>query len=205
VILMDTQMPGLSGAPLIQQLRTRSRAVIYAISGSDAPKSVINGADGFLMKPIGPEALHNVLQRHSLSSWIPPASAPRPQAELLPPVINRKTLAQLREIMKESAVREIYAAIMADLAKRRALLDKAIEEIDHATIRRVGHSIKGGCGMAGALELARVGALIEAGSDELEYIRSLMPFFESASRSLQRMLDAEFSPQRSVAADEENK
>jgi CheY-like chemotaxis protein/HPt (histidine-containing phosphotransfer) domain-containing protein len=205
VILMDTQMPGLSGAPLIQQLRARSRAIIYAISGSEAPESVVNGADGFLMKPIGPEALHSVLQKHSLTSWFPPAPTARLQAELLPPVINRKTLAQLRDIMKESAVREIYAAIVADLAKRRALLDKAIEEIDHATIRRVGHSIKGGCGMAGALELARVGALIEAGSDELEYIRSLMPFFDSASRNLQRMLDAEFSPQESVATDEENK
>lgn len=205
VILMDTQMPGLSGAPLIQQLRARSRAVIYAISGSHAPDAVINGVDGFLMKPIGPEALHSVLQTHSLATWFPPLPAHRSKPDPPPPVINRKTLAQLREMMKESAVREIYAAIIADIAKRRALLDKAIEDMDHATIRSVGHSIKGGCGMAGALELARVGALIEAGSDELEYVRSLMPFFEAATRNLQRMLDAEFPPQRSAADEEENK
>lgn len=205
VILMDTQMPGLSGVALIQQLRARSRAVIYAISGSHAPDSVVKGVDGFLMKPIGPEALHDVLQKHSLNTWLPAAQTSRAQPETLPPVINRKTLAQLREIMKESAVREIYAAIIADVGKRRALLDKAIEESDHAAIRRIGHSIKGGCGMAGALELSRVGALIEVGSDKLEYIRSLTPLFESATHNLQRMLDAEFSPEESVATDEESK
>ncbi|HEY2861781.1 MAG TPA: response regulator [Terracidiphilus sp.] len=205
VILMDTQMPGLSGVALIQQLRTRSRSVIYVISGSQAPDSVIAAADGFLLKPIGPEALHGVLQKHALGSWVSAPQASRPQPDLVPPVINRKTLAQLRDMMKESAVREIYAAITADIAKRRILLEKALDEEDHVAIRRLGHSIKGGCGMAGALELARVGALIEAGSDELEYIRSMLPVFESATRNLQRMLDAEFPPQGTAPADEESR
>src|SRR6185437_5608709 len=47
VVLMDTQMPGLNGAALIEQLRSRTHATIYAISGSHAPDSVMAGADGF--------------------------------------------------------------------------------------------------------------------------------------------------------------
>jgi CheY-like chemotaxis protein/HPt (histidine-containing phosphotransfer) domain-containing protein len=203
VILMDTQMPGLSGTALIQQLRLRSDAAIYAISGSQAPDAVVNGVDGFLMKPIGPEALQRLLEKHAFEFTLKAAPGLHARSESLPPVINPKTLAQLREMMKESAVREIYAAVVADLSRRRWALEEALEQGDYDTVRRLGHSVKGGCGMAGALEAARVGELIEAGGDDLEYIRSLMPLFETATRNLERMLDAEFSPQGSASADEE--
>jgi len=195
VILMDTQMPGLSGAALIDQLRAHSTATIYAISGSHAPDAVLRGVDGFLMKPIGPEALQRVLEKHAFGFSPAPSAGLNTAPETPPLVVNPKVLAQLRDIMKESAVREIYAAILADLDRRRPQLEAAISDGDHAAVRRVGHSIKGGCSMAGALEVARVGELIEFGVDDLEYIRSLLPLLESATRNLQRMLDAEFSPQ----------
>lgn len=195
VILMDTQMPGLSGAALIQELRARSSATIYAISGSHAPDSVVNGVDGFLLKPIGPEALQRVLEKHAFDLKPSPAPALRLAPDALPPIINPKVLAQLRDMMKESAVREIYAAVVTDLHKRTSTLGDALDQSDVETVHRMGHSIKGGCGMAGALEAARIGELIESGSDDLEYIRSLVPLLESATRNLERMLNAEFSPQ----------
>jgi CheY-like chemotaxis protein len=203
VILMDTQMPGLSGTALIKQLRERTRATIYAISGSHAPEAVISGADGFLMKPIGPEILNGVLQKHAFDATS--ASSLRPAPDAFPAVVSAKILAQLRDLMKEAAVREIYAAIIADLEKRHAMLQTALEQGDQVAIRRIGHSIKGGCGMAGAMEAARLGEVIEARGDDLEYIRSLLPPLEAATRNLQRMLDAEFSPQGHAPADEENK
>jgi CheY-like chemotaxis protein len=190
IVLMDTQMPGLSGTDLIEQLRGRSRAAIYAISGSDAPSSVIDRSDGFLMKPFSPEALQRLLDK----SPAPSGRAPSGEA----PVINPKVLAQLREMMKESAVREIYGAVVADLEKRRPMLDAALHRGDPAEVHRIGHSIKGGCGMAGALALARIGELIENGGDNLEYIHSLLPRFDSALADLKRMLNAEFSPQGSA-------
>jgi CheY-like chemotaxis protein len=200
VILMDAQMPGLSGTALIQQLRARSGATIYAISGSHAPDAVIRGVDGFLLKPIGPEALQGVLQKHAWETGPAPSPGQRLPPESLPPTISHKTLKQLRELMKEDAVREIYGAVIADLEKRRATLEAAIESADYASVRRIGHSIKGGCSMAGALEASRVGALIEAGGDDLEYIRSLLPLLESATRNLRSILNAEFSPQGSDPA-----
>jgi len=196
LILMDSQMPGLNGAALIEQLRARSRASIYAISGSRAPNAVIQGVDGFLLKPIEPETLRRLLEKHAFEATFQPKErATQTAADAYPPVISPKTLAQLRQLMKEPAVREIYAAVLADLVKRRVALETAFEQNDLVSIHRIGHSVKGGCGMAGALEAARVGELIEAGGDNLEYIRSLMPLFESATRNLQRMLEAEFSPQ----------
>lgn len=204
VILMDTQMPGLSGPELIQELRARSSAVLYAISGSEAPAEVVNGVDGFLLKPIGPEALQRLLEKHAYEVKSSGSPGLRLAPEALPPTINPRTLAQFRALMKESAVREVYVAVVTDLAKRGGLLREALEQGDHAAIHRIGHSIKGGCGMAGALEAARVGEMIEAGGDDLEYIRSLLPLLETATRNLERMLDAEFSAQGSGPAQVDN-
>ena len=61
VILMDAQMPGLSGLKLIAELRGRTKARIFTISGSDAPPDVANAADGFLLKPFNAEGLSKLL------------------------------------------------------------------------------------------------------------------------------------------------
>src|ERR1039458_6905444 len=61
VILMDAQMPGLSGKKLIAELRGRTKARIFIISGSDAPPDVANAADGFLLKPFNAEGLSKLL------------------------------------------------------------------------------------------------------------------------------------------------
>ncbi len=184
VILMDTQMPGMSGASLIAELRTRSKALVYAISGSSAPDEVVNMADGFLLKPFGPEALEKLL-RHD---------APEIEARELPTaeVVNPATLSQMRGLMSESAVREIYTAVVADLEKRRGALASAIQRGDPGEVKRLGHAIKGGCGMAGAQQAARIGELLEARGDDLEYSRSMLSTLEEATANLRRMLDAEF-------------
>jgi CheY-like chemotaxis protein/HPt (histidine-containing phosphotransfer) domain-containing protein len=189
VILMDAQMPGLSGGALIEQLRARSTGFLYAISGSDAPSEVMEGADGFLMKPFGPDALQQVLEKH--------VTKPEPSPVADAPVVNPTTLAQFRSVMPEKGVREIFAAIVVDLDKRHDLLVTAIEHDDPAEVRRIGHAIKGGCGMAGALQAMRVGELLETRGDDLDYSRSLLVDLKVASENLKRMLDAELSPQDS--------
>jgi CheY-like chemotaxis protein len=165
VILMDAQMPGLSGIPLIKALRARTDARVYAISASDAPDDVADASDGFLLKPLEPGALRRLLEEDSAlpSRDLQTASA---NLELAfdEPVVHAETLAQLRQIMPDAAVRQIYSAIVADLAKRLPMLQVAIAQGDAAEIRRIGHAIKGGCGMAGARQAARLGAVLESGA-----------------------------------------
>ena len=74
VILMDAQMPGLSGIRLIEELRARSQAGVFAISGSGAPDDVVAAADGFLLTR--PRQALLPTRRH----WTPliPSSAPKP-------------------------------------------------------------------------------------------------------------------------------
>ena len=77
------------------------------------------------------------------------------------PVVSVEILSQLRKLMPEPAVRQIYTAVVADLTKRIEALGTAIAKGDTAEVRRIGHAIKGGCGMAGALQAAHLGALLD--------------------------------------------
>jgi CheY-like chemotaxis protein len=188
-ILMDAQMPGLSGTELIAKLRSRTDTRIYAISGSNAPPEVANAADGFLLKPFNAENLRKLIDGYQPET---PPTLLNPNE----PVVSADVLAQLRKVMPESAVRQIYSAVVSDLSARIEALGAAIAKGDAAEIRRIGHAIKGGCGMAGALQAARVGALLEATpanskDNQLDNSALLLSDLRAAARGLERMLDAE--------------
>jgi CheY-like chemotaxis protein len=197
VILMDAQMPGLSGTALIEKLRCASKADVIVISASGPPEEVLAAADGLLLKPFRPEDLTALLQKRTTGG----AGA----AQGLPPnemVVDPKTLAQLRELMPDAAVRQIYDAIIADIERRLTAIQTAIQKNDAAEVRRLGHAIKGGCGMAGAAQAARLGALIEEGALEVNGPRASVNYLDNsapvlndlrtAAENLKRMLEAEF-------------
>ncbi len=188
-ILMDAQMPGLSGIRLIAELRNRTDARIYAISGSNAPPEVAGAADGFLLKPFNAEGLSRLIdgyQPESVPSLLDPNE----------PVVSVEVLSQLRKVMPEIAIRQIYSAVVTDLSLRIEALGVAIAKGDAAEIRRIGHAIKGGCGMAGALQAARLGALLESiplnfKDNQLDNSAVLLSDLRAAAQGLERMLDAE--------------
>jgi CheY-like chemotaxis protein len=192
VILMDAQMPGLSGTRLISELRTRTKAKIFAVSGSNPASEVAEAADGFLLKPFDAAALGKLLEAHPLPG------APSRVSRLDPnqPVISMETLTQFRGMMPEPAIREIYTAVIADLTKRLQSLEGAIAKGDDLEVRRIGHALKGGCGMAGAMQAAHVGALFEElpadiESNHLDNSMALLSDLRAAARNLERMLEAE--------------
>lgn len=187
-ILMDAQMPGISGTALIAALRARTQARIFTVSGSHPPDEILSAADGFLLKPFSAQDIANLLE----------SSAPEPAPSLLDasdPVVSAEVLAQFRQLMPESAVRKLYETVVADLGRRIEALDEAMAKGDGAEVRRIGHTIKGGCGMAGAVEAARLGALIEAwegrtGDNHLDNREVILCDLRTAARRLKNMLDA---------------
>ncbi len=193
IILMDTQMPGLSGTALIKNLREQSKARILAISGSALPPEVIEATDGFLIKPFEVEAMQRALNgRGSPTAASTAVSMLEPDA----PVINLAVLAQLRALMPEPAVRQIYRAIVTDLNQRASALELALARGDLAEAARIGHAIKGGCAMAGASQAARLGALIEKGArtgggNQLDNGGVLIGDLRAAAQALESMLDPE--------------
>jgi CheY-like chemotaxis protein len=185
VILMDAQLPGLSGLELIARLRELGAGEIL-ISGSDPSEELKKAADGFLMKPFNPEELKRVLGEHASKADVAEVT------ETSEPVVNPETLAQFRQLMTESTVREIYEAVVSDLNKRLIALEKAIAEGDRDHVRRIGHAIKGGCGMAGVVQAARLGGQLEANSDQLDNCAGALQELYSATKRLERMLEREF-------------
>lgn len=185
VILVDVRMAGLSGVELIKELRTRSTANIYAMSGTEPPDNLKRVVDGFLLKPFVPESLQKLLSQHMLH-----AAAPGPA--LSDPLVSPETLAQFRQMMPESAVRQIYATVASDLKERGAALQVAVAERNANEVRRLGHAIKGGCGMAGVRQAALLGALLESESDELNNSAKALLELEVVADHLERMLDVEF-------------
>lgn len=197
VILMDTQMPGLCGAELIKELRGRTAATLIAISGSQAPEEVVNAADRFLLKPFDAADLEAILQNRETAPEQPGSKTGRTNQDA-DPVVSQQTLAQLRSLMPEEGIREVYAAVSADLEKRLGELEAAIAQGDMAEVRRIGHAIKGGCGMAGALQAARLGAMLEALPDDpvgnhLGNSAKLLEDLRAAARNLERILNSELS------------
>jgi CheY-like chemotaxis protein len=194
VILMDSQMPGLSGTQLIGELRARSSARIYVVSGSNPPAELTAAADGFLLKPFSADAFHKLLEGDKPEAAATPVNTDYLWAN--EPVVSPETLAQLRKLMSEAGVRQIYQVVVTDLARRIDALAAAMAKGDGAEVRRIGHAIKGGCGMAGALQAARLGALLESwhntsGDNQLDNSAVLLSDLRSATQRLQNMLDAE--------------
>jgi CheY-like chemotaxis protein/HPt (histidine-containing phosphotransfer) domain-containing protein len=189
VILMDAQMPGLNGKDLIAQLRAYSGAKIYAISGSELPREIAEAADGFLLKPFTVDSIKKLTARQN-------AEPAAPRIDPDEPVLSSEVLAQFRKLMPEPAVRQIYSAVVEDLDKRIEALDAAIAQGDTAEVRRIGHAIKGGCGMAGAVQVAHLGAMLEAWTqgpkdNQLDNSAALLHDLRLAARGLERMLNAE--------------
>ena len=189
VILMDSQMPGLNGLQLIRELRARSQARIYVVSGSNPPAELTAAADGFLLKPFSADAFRMLLEGDEPEAVDTPLDPNEP-------VVSPETLAQFRKLMSETAVRQVYQAVVTDLGRRIEALAAAIARGDGVEVRRIGHAIKGGCGMAGALQVARLGALLESGNtqsgdNQLDNSAALLGDLRAATRRLQNMLDAE--------------
>jgi HPt (histidine-containing phosphotransfer) domain-containing protein len=174
----------------MMELRARTPASLFVMSGSHASDAVVEAADGFLLKPFGAEALQRLLENHGPLD--PASQSARPEA----PVIDTRMLARLREMMTETQVREIYTAIVIDLNLRIQALESAIANHDAAEIRRIGHAIKGGCSMAGATQAASLGARLENGPDngvdQSDNWADAMNDLRAAFRNLRSMLEAEF-------------
>jgi CheY-like chemotaxis protein len=185
IILMDTQMPGVSGARLIKALRQRlkerngsGQTRIIAISGSQVGDAIHQAADGFLLKPIQVESVLALLDAPAPSAGAPgfDLQAPEDQdlaetpeiravldpAVLDPAVLDPAVLGKLKAMMAEAALCEVYAAVATDLETRLATLAAAMDAGDAAAVASIAHTIKGGCGMVGLSGATEAAARLES-------------------------------------------
>jgi len=189
VILCDVQMPGISGDSLARLLRAACgpATVLLAMSGSTPAPERVRSYDAFLLKPFSIEDLTAAIQNR-------PAAPPKPGDSGISAVLSRPIYAAFAQTMTPQQLRQLYAMCLDDADSRIGLMRHALAAGDAEAYRRAAHSIKGGSGMVGALELARIAAQMEANGphtvDNIVPPTQLLDEFLAASARLRRILDA---------------
>lgn len=93
IILMDIEMPGISGVETTQRIRgelglPEEAFPIIALTGNTQPKDVetylASGMTGFLAKPIDAEALHSILESIKNGTYLGQEPAAKPQTQEVP-------------------------------------------------------------------------------------------------------------------------
>ncbi len=100
IILMDIEMPGISGVETTQRIRGElglpSQAFpIIALTGNTHPDDIQNylnvGMNGFLAKPINAESLHAILDEIKEGTYQAEEAQIRPEAKQMPKHISKPT------------------------------------------------------------------------------------------------------------------
>jgi HPt (histidine-containing phosphotransfer) domain-containing protein len=102
------------------------------------------------------------------------------------PSLNDNIFEQLKSKVGSDLLRQMYEMTLEDVRARLKRIADAAGRDDQPTIRQEAHTIKGSCGMMGALELQALAAATEGGSP---IDTSALANFDSACKRLQRMLN----------------
>ena len=195
IILCDIQMPGMRGGELAKALAA-SRAdgtlpastVILAMSGSSPGADELQSFDGLLRKPFSvADFMQAVTEAHTVGS-ISAETEPslRDDSPTRLPSLNDNIFEQLKSKVGSDLLRQMYEMTLEDVRARLKRIADAAGRDDQPTIRQEAHTIKGSCGMMGALELQALAAATEGGSP---IDTSALANFDSACKRLQRMLN----------------
>ena len=162
--------------------------VLLAMSGTSVPSETIRSFNAFVLKPFSMDDLWSALDHARSSRTLVPKDS---TTELLPEILHQQTYVSLAEVMPRAQLQGLYAMCLDDADARVETLRQASLARDTETWRRAAHSIKGGCGMVGAAELARMAAEME--QNGLPAVGNIAPFeaFLAASSRLRRILDAQ--------------
>ncbi|HLK10011.1 MAG TPA: response regulator [Candidatus Binatia bacterium] len=160
VVLMDVQMPGMDGYEATAEIRRREGGsgrhtpvvamTAHAMQG-DEERCLAAGMDGYVAKPVKPEALAAALSRWGLgASASPAAAAPAQQA-----VFDAERLEELCGTDADFR-REVLQDFLALAPQLLARIDASIAAGDHGDVERASHSLKGSSRTLGAAALGAV-------------------------------------------------
>ncbi len=196
VILCDIQMPGMRGGELAKALTAEraagilpSETVILAMSGSGPRGEELQAFDAFLHKPFSvadfAQAIGHARTRTAQSATSIDEQLSTNESSNGRPPLNDTIFEQLKSKIGGDSLGQLYDMTLDDVRVRIDRIAAAAERGDLATIRQEAHTIKGSCGMVGALELQALAAATEGGSP---VDTSALADFDSACKRLQRML-----------------
>jgi CheY-like chemotaxis protein/HPt (histidine-containing phosphotransfer) domain-containing protein len=197
VVLMDVQMPIMSGFDATEAIRERERATgaripiiavtAHAMTG-DRERCLAAGMSGYLAKPLQVHQLIAAVE--SLGEAGRTAAPPAKEEPLTAAIDERAALARAGGDRK--LLRELGQIFLTDLPNRLLELRTAVASAEPDTVRATAHTLKGSAAMFGAagavsaaltLEtLGRLGNLAGA-ADALRRLEEELTRVEAAIRS----------------------
>jgi CheY-like chemotaxis protein/HPt (histidine-containing phosphotransfer) domain-containing protein len=192
VLLVDLQMPGVSGGQLAEKVRALGSPgpLMFAMSASEVQRQQLLAFDGFLLKPLAMGDLRRALKPKKRGRT-PRVRVPHPgrPAAIPPPAeaLDRTVVEKLLKMMPVQALLDTFTACIADTrACIRSLQDQAHLEEDQ--VRPLAHRIKGAASMVGAIRLAHFAAGLEMGGSKEAATPGVLDDLLSACSELERML-----------------
>jgi CheY-like chemotaxis protein len=169
LVLMDLQMPVMSGLEATAAIRQRERATgqhvrIVAMTAhamsDDRDRCLAAGMDGYLSKPIDPALLFAVVE--ALSDGEHPSTA---GASAGPATFDEDALRR-RLSGDDQLMTELIRVFLTDLPVRLAAIESAMARRDAEALRAAAHALKGAAASLSADRLFEAARLLEEIADE---------------------------------------
>jgi two-component system sensor histidine kinase/response regulator len=170
VVLMDLQMPVMSGIEATHAIRARESAsgehvrivamTAHAMDG-DRERCLEAGMDGYLAKPIDPPRLFAAVEQASDSA----AAAAATVSTMTQPVFDERALLE-RLYGDAGLMATVIAVFLEDCPARLAAIHHAVTARDTAGVRAAAHSLAGAAGNLSATGLFIAAKALERAGDE---------------------------------------
>ncbi len=200
VLLVDLQMPGVSGGQLAEKVRALKgpEPLLLAMSATEAQRQQLLAFDGFLLKPLALGDLRKALKpkkrgrapavRFAHPGRTAAASQSKPTAAANAPALDMAVVAKLRAMMPVEALHDVVAACIADTRACLEALQNQISAGDTTAVRQSAHRIKGAASMIGATHLAGLASSLEVGGYKEAATPVVLKDLLNACIELERML-----------------
>jgi CheY-like chemotaxis protein len=186
VVFMDIQMPQMNGWQATHELRQweqqagRARVPIIALSAhashADREHALAIGMDGYLTKPLTPEALAVALRTTRRSKQLSPSPSTPPTVAVLSPQASQEASRQVSPVQRdrllarlkgdEAALKDMARAMRRDLRERMGLAYEALQKQDWPAMQAQAHALKGALSSVTADEAAAQATQLESCQDE---------------------------------------
>jgi CheY-like chemotaxis protein len=198
VLLVDMQMPGLSGYELAKKVRAMDsprRPFLLGMSATAPNDRQRSGFDGFLKKPLDLNDLRVALEPLNAGTEEKASpTGPRKSRTRKPgrdaQLIDRDVLKKLRNTMSLASLEQLYTACLDDSRARANSIQGLIAADNPVEVHRQAHQIKGAASMIGAARIARLAAILELGSGKKEELLLLVQDLLDACDELHRILSS---------------
>jgi CheY-like chemotaxis protein/HPt (histidine-containing phosphotransfer) domain-containing protein len=197
VLLVDLQMPGVSGGQLADRIRALEgpNPLMLAMSATEVQRQQLLSFDGFLLKPLAVDDFRRALKPKK-RGHLPGVRMGRRMAHsgraasisADSGVLDMAVVGKLLTMMPMQALDEVFAACIADTRASVDALRHQMRSGDTIGVCQNAHRIKGAATMIGATHIARLAAGLEMGGNKEADTPHVLDDLLSACSELERML-----------------